>query len=78
MVPGKLDHGRINIDRNGNQTDADQNWNGLYSSAPPKKRKRWRKVVGRCIALPLFVLVSPIICLVGLIDYLCGGLDSAD
>ena len=77
MVPGKLDHGRINIDRNGNQVDGDQSWNGLYSSAP-KKRKRWLKIVGRCVALPLLVLVSPIICLVGLIDYLCGGLDSAD
>ena len=77
MAPGKLDHGRFNIDRNGNQVDADQSWNGLYSSAP-KKRKRWRKIVGRCIALPLLVLVSPIIFFVGLIDYLCGGLDSAD
>ena len=77
MAPGKLDHGRINIDRNGNQVDGDQSWNGLYSSAP-KQRKRWRKIVGRCIALPLIVLVSPIICLVGLVDYLCGGISDAD
>ena len=78
MTPGKLDHGRFNIDRNGNQTDGDQSWNGLYSSAQPKKRKRWRKPIGRCIALPLVCLIAPIIFLVGLIDYLCGGLDSAD
>ena len=77
MVPGKLDHGRINIDRNGNQTDADQNWNGLYSSAP-KKRKRWRKLIGWWIALPLVTIIAPVVCLIGLVDYLCGGISDAD
>lgn len=77
MVPGKLDHGRINIDRDGNQTDADQSWSGLYA-ATSRNRKRWRKIIGRCIAFPLGCLFAPFIWLVVLIDYLCGGLDSAD
>ena len=43
-----------------------------------KMRQRWRKIVGRCFALPLVCLVAPVICLIGLIDYLCGGIYEAD
>ena len=48
MVHGRLDHGRINMDRDGNQTDADQPWGGLYSS---QQQKPWsiRRGIGRAI-----------------------------
>jgi len=56
---GRLDHTRINIDVNGNQTDADQNWNGLYS----EQQKPWtiRRGIGRvivgCLAWGVSVLL---------------------
>jgi len=48
MAHGRLDHGRFNMDRDGNQTDADQNWNGLLS-APPRKPWTLRRGIGRAI-----------------------------
>lgn len=43
-----------------------------------KTRRRWRKIVGRCLIWPLVAMLVPIIFVIGFIDYLCGGIYEFD
>ena len=39
-----------------------------------KMRRRWLKMVGRCLIWPLVAMLLPILFIIGIIDYLCGGI----
>ena len=43
MVPGKLDHVRINMNRDEEQTDVDQNVNGDAMYFSQKQQEPWQK-----------------------------------
>jgi len=43
-----------------------------------KMRRRWLKIVGRCLIWPLVAMIAPIILVIGVIDRLCGGIYKAE